>query len=247
MANKFFDNRESAQRRYNDHYKPKASGGMFGYGLTSKQFKRSGAKDHLKRAATFATWGSGAKREDMLNTMGMLTKAQKEQAQAGGKLNKLFHAAIPIATFGAMAATMANGGDALDYVMDTAIPEVAAFAGWRTGKSLGYAAGGMMGQGAAEGVLRRGAAGLIGGVTGAVAGFALAAGATHLLKESTNSNNIINRAAHDIRTSDFDNDIMINSNTLTHRRRAAEAISKSRMNDRGQVLGNEAMIMRGIF
>lgn len=254
---------DNKQSRWNNVYRPKSDGGIFGYGLTSEEFKGATATDHLKRAGMFATFGSGAKREDLLNSMGMLTKKQKELAQKGGSDGKIyskagptqpgtkgnylsrgFTMAIPAASLVGLAATLNSGGDGSDFITDVALPEVGLLAGWRTGKSIGYAAGTKM---FGKSVARKAAMGITAGVVGAVTGYAAVAGITSAIKMSTNSNNIINQVASGIKGANFMNDIEVNSNTMSHRRRAADAISKTRMTDRGQALGNEAMIMRGIM
>ncbi len=238
--------KQHRKSRWDNVYKPKTTGGMFGYGLSKQDFKNATAGDHLRRAVSFGTFGSGAKREDFANTMGMLTKEQKSMVSKGGTLNKMLHAAIPAVTLAGLAGTVADGGDGMDYVADIAAPEIGALAGWRTGKSLGYAGATAAGMKTSTKFLTGVASGVAGGITGG----AIAMGIADLVRSSADSNNYV-KQLHDKTTSaDFKMDFAQNQSTishLTHRRRTMDKISKSALNDRGQVMGNEAMILKGIM
>jgi hypothetical protein len=229
-----------------DELKPKSSGGAFGYGLTKKQFDSATTGEHLRRALTFGTFGSGAKREDFANTMGMLTKEQKSMVAKGGALNRMFHMAIPAATAFGLGSTIMEGGDGMDYMADVAAPEVGAFAGWRTGKSMGFAVGKATG-------MRTGAkflTGVAGGVAGGVVGGAIAMGIADTIRSSADSNNYVKQLGGKANNVDLKMDFAQNESTishLTHRRRTMDKLSKSALNDRGQVMGNEAMILKGIM
>ena len=43
------------------------------------------------------------------------------------------------------------------------------------------------------------------------------------------------------------NDVKASRDTLTHRQKMIQKLAKSGLNDRGQLLGNEASIIRGVL
>jgi hypothetical protein len=91
------------------------------------------------------------------------------------------------------------------------------------------------------------AMGIAGGATGFLAAGALAAGVGEIINTAGDSDNAIKRNAEDARRADFITDIDVTSSTLTHRRQALDQLSKSSLNNRGQLFGNEASILSGIM
>ena len=59
------------------------------------------------------------------------------------------------------------------------------------------------------------------------------------------ANNGIQTVAKKMYDPDLNRNIIQNRNTLTHREAALAAISKSAMNNRGQMMGREAQILYG--
>ena len=59
------------------------------------------------------------------------------------------------------------------------------------------------------------------------------------------ANNTIQNVRKRMYDSDMSRDLLQTNNTLTHRQAALQAISKSAMNNRGQMMGNEAQILYG--
>ena len=238
---------KSSAKRRSARYKPQATGGIMGWGMNYGDFSRAKTGDLAGRAKFFMNPLNAATREDALNTMGMLSKAQKSAVSSGGFLQKAFHMAIPGATAFGMAATMADGGDGFDYMAQVAAPEIGLLGGWRAGKAVGQTAGSLVSNNSKKGLAFRAAAGVTGGIAGALTG-ALALGAVaEGIHSAGDSNNFIKKSAHEIRSTDLVSDFVVNQNTLTHRRKALQQLSKSSLNNRGQLMGNEAMIMRGIM
>lgn len=233
-----------------DYYKPKATGGIMGWGMSYKQFKAAETKDFAKRSAFFLNPLNAATREDTLNTLGMLSKSQKAQVAKGGIVNKAFHMAIPGVTAFGVGSTLAEGGDFSDYMTDIMAPEVGMFYGWRAGKSMGHTMGSMVSGKSAKSAGFKAMSGILGGAVGAVTGALAFGAAASGIKSSNDSNNFIKRSAHDIKGLDLTSDFLVNQNTMkqtTQRRRALDQLSKSSLNNRGQLMGNEAMIMRGVM
>jgi len=178
--------------------------------------------------------------------MGMLSKANKEAVNKGGMLTKAFHLAIPGFTMFGLAATVADGGDGFDYAADVAAAEIGMLGGWRAGKAVAHTAASPLGS-SRKAMTTRFAAGIAGGVAGAVTGALALGAAAGVVRSMGDSNNSIKQSAHEIRSTDLVSDFVMNQNTLTHRRKALDQLSKSSLNNRGQLMGNEAMIMRGIM
>lgn len=203
------------------------------------------AGEHFSRAAIFATAGSGLKRESFMNSLGFLTKHQKAEVKlsSSGALLKSQKWLIPGFAAITGAETLLSGGDITDYAADYIIPETLLFTGWNAGKNAGYGIAKSLGAGGRTML----GAGLALGGTAAVAGLAVGVAAGYLLTESTNSNNLIRETAHDILNADFDSEHATTQSSLTHRQRAMNKLSKSSLNDRGQLVGNEASILAGVY
>jgi hypothetical protein len=242
-------------------YSPNTNSSAFkrrdGYGLSYEEFKNASAADHLKRGAVFTFGGSGAKTTDTMNALGFLTKAQKDSVIRPGsmvgpngpqmpkknKMNFVTNAIVPAATLGGIGMTIADGGGLGDFLTDFAAPEIAGQAGWRLGSNLGFAGAAASGASTAT----KAAVGLVTGAVGFAAASVAAIGVGTLLMESADSDNSIKTLAEEKRKTDFRSSVTTSSDQMTHRRRAMEKLSKSNLNDRGQLMGNEAMIMRGMM
>lgn len=213
------------------------------WGLTREQFKHAGSADHFMRARQFAFGGTGVNRENFANALGFLTKNQKAQVAKGGFLSSVFHAGIPLSAVAGIALNAHNNGTAMDYVSDYAIPEVGMYAGWRVGKSVGFGIGSKMGLGTAG----RFAMGIAGGVAAGVSGTLLGYGIGQAIGSLSKSNNAIKRSHHEIIHSDFTNKFIQSKSTLTHRQQALQQLSKSALNNRGALMGNEALVLKGLM
>jgi len=239
-----------------------------------------GAGSFFAKAGMAATMGSGVKRETFMNSIGLLTRHQKDAAKAGGmaSLNAIMMPAL--AAVGAIS-TLSEGGGVKEYVGDWVLPGIGLMTGWNVGKNMGFGIGktiggvaGAAGRGAvaatnaskkalfskarmsgpAQGMgssasRHRMLLGLGGGrgIAGALAGGALMVGAGEILKQSTDSNSMINQLAEDMTFAAFRSDLDQTQGTLTHRQKTLSKISKSGLNDRGTLMGNEAQIMAGIL
>lgn len=259
--------REFWKRAYDPRTKGQAYRNRDGYNLRYGEFAEASAMDHLKRGAIFSTMGSGAKRTDTMNALGFLTKAQKDSVfkrdadgnkmytsnvgphgpmQVKAKINKMNYVTnsiVPAATIAGIGMTLADGGGMGDFMADFVAPEIAGQVGWRLGANVGFAAAASVGASTAT----KAAVGFAVGATGFVAAGAAAMGAGDLILSSADSDNIIKTLAEEKRKTDFRSSVTTSSDQLTHRRKAMQKLSRSNLNDRGQLMGNEAMIMRGMM
>lgn len=219
----------------------KESGSSFGYANAAAR-KSASVGEHFTRAAIFGTAGSGMKRETLMNSIGLLTKHQKAEVKASGAgfFAKSQKWLIPGGALLALGANAADGGGLADFVGGFIAPEIGARIGINVGKNLGFGVSKALG-----GNLMAG--GVIGGTIGTIGGLAIGAAVGYIGAESADSNNLINQQAYDMNNADFHASFDVNNNTLTHKQRAMNKLSKSALNDRGVLLGNEAAILAGVL
>ena len=274
-------NKTATQRRFGSRIgsedwkltQPSRGGGVKNmYALKNFQsFVSAGATDHLGRAATFAA-GRGA-RADLMNSLGFLTKHQKNilASATASKMDK-FSAGMG-AYLGA--AFVLNGsmeylvGDKESTLTDNALTNAVgmgiSLAGgtyaFRTTKELTHAATSLIGTGSL-GIKAGGKLGWLGKALGAgkllvgtgagIGAFAAASTAidagVDIFKSAANNENAASRLKKTIYSGDTTVDASIRTNQLlTSRQRAMSKLAKSSLNDRGYVMGNEAMILKGIY
>lgn len=274
-------NKTAAQRRFGSRIgsedwkltQPARGGGvknMYAF-KNFESFFSAGATDHLGRAATFAA-GRGA-RADLMNSLGFLTKHQKNilASTTASKMDK-FSAGMG-AYLGA--AFVLNGsmeylvGDKESTLTDNALTNAVgmgiSLAGgtyaFRTTKELTHAATSLIGTGSL-GIKAGGKLGWLGKALGAgkllvgtgagIGAFAAASTAidagVDIFKSAANNENAASRLKKTIYSGDTTVDASIRTNQLlTSRQRAMSKLAKSSLNDRGYVMGNEAMILKGIY
>lgn len=240
-----------------------------------ESFATAGMTDHLGRASKFAM-GYGL-RDDLMNSIGLMTRHQKSiiSSSATKMSDKLFTGLAPVMG-GAFALSEASDyilGNKESTLTDNAATSIAGMAlsaaagtyGFRVGKELTHAGTSLLKAvpkvgkvGTGETGKALGAAGRIRGAAkltaGSVGGLVTGAG----LMLATDS--IINVAKT---MADRDNNIIkmrqslfspgaastsVNTAQLaTSRQRAFAKLSKSSLNDKGSILGNEAAILKGIY
>lgn len=195
------------------------------------------ASDHFRRAQEFGIGGAGYKREALLNSMGLITKNQRKQKGIGAFLqNKI---AIP--AYGLYSIyDMAFNPDGFASTTTNI--------GFGTGSAIGFRTGQSLGMGIARTVgMRAGIGGAIGGgLGGGILGVGLAV-AGYAAGASFQSNNGVNSMADSLRSTNLFNKFTSTDLTLTNRQRALNKISKSALNNRGQILGNEASVLNGML
>lgn len=207
------------------------------FGIGAKAAKEASAGQLFKRAGIFATGGSGYKRELLANSFGFISK---QQAAQKGLMNFFTNKMLIPATALFSLYDSAKSGDISDFFVNSSFG-IGAGIGGRIGQSLALGAGRAIGF-ETLGLRMLGGLGL--GVGGLAVG-ALVAGTVSLGASFNDSNNLLARTADKMRYSSLVNDFTQTDTTLTHRQRALEQISKSALNNRGQLLGNEASILAG--
>ena len=232
------------RRKYFQGYKYAGKNEVKDFSLMGK-YGQATAGDHVKRAINFipgtgllpSRWGmqgSGAFGENVLNALGVTTRHQKN--------SWLARTLIP-ASAGYFAYDAVDTGDYAGFA-GFAGAEIGFLTAFRPAKELGHAF--------AKGALRMGGksswlfgAGLGLGV-GVAAGIAVG-GAAYGASLLGSNDNIIQKRAWDLNKPLFNTQGMQTQNTLSARQRALNKLSKSGMNDRGAMLGSEAMLMRGML
>jgi hypothetical protein len=255
--------------RWSNVYDPRMGSAAYaargGYNLSYHSWKHATASDHLARAAAFSMpfiGGTGANRTTLANSLGFITKAQKDAAAVRdykgnlildkhgnaqvSKLAKGLNFVTTASTVGLLGHTVATGGTPVDFLTQFVAPQIGIEYGWRLGSNIGFAGASAMGNNA----LMKGALGVTTGLIGAATVGLAAYGVATTIQSMSKSNNWIRELAHEVKTPNmaFDaSSTMTQSQFRTQRMRTMNALSKSALNDRGQLMGNEAMIMKGIM
>lgn len=237
------------------------------YAVSGKEFHKSmGAIPHLNRAANFAM-GKGFG-QDMLNNLGIITKHQKDVVSSSsvGRFNKFMTYTAPL--LGAIH-TASNTSEYLSgerestisdnaatKALSTAIELSSGIYGFRVAKESAHAITSLVPKSSKVGGIGSNARWLLGkqgiGVTagligGATASIGLGAG-FEIMRSMASKDNSINNVARKIYSGDSFGSTSINTNQLlTSRARALDKLSKSSLNDRSFLLGNEAMVMKGMY
>lgn len=201
------------------------------FALTSKQYERAGWGTHLARAGQ--SFGYRAQ-ENAYNTMGMITKHQL-------KTSPLTSRFMTQVLGGGFVAYGALHGDSISDVAGYTLPFGAAAIVYAPFKELGHATGKLLPTSFGRG---------LGKVLGYGAGLTAAAifgGAAYGATQMFNNNNIIQETAAKINRGGYISRSGETRNTLTHRQKMLNKLSKSGLNDRGALLGNEAAIIRGVL
>lgn len=230
-----------ALKRKQRYYRPDPDGGYMGWGMKRKEFLHASAGEHFARSAWFSLGGVGSG-ETFLNSMGFMTQAQRAAAEKGG-IAGIMKYAIPGSSALGLGMVMNEGGNGIDYLADYTMPEIGLIAGWRSGKS--FASGAATGLNFANS--SKVASGLAGGIAGAAAGLGIGITIGSIISSVQDSNSGVKNLARDMYNTGINTDFEQNQVTLTHRQKALQQLSKSALNDRGQLFGNEAMVLKGII
>lgn len=222
------------RKKYFQGYKYAGKNEVKDFGLMGK-YGQATAMDHLKRAGNFSMpFMSGVFRENVMNALGMTTRHQKN--------SWLARTLIP-ASAGYFAYDAVDTGDYAGFA-GFAGAEIGFLTAFRPAKELGHALSkGVLRMGTKSSWLFGATAGLGVGVAAGIAVGGAAYGASLL----GSNDNIIQKTAWDLNKPLFNTQGMQTQNTLSARQRALNKLSKSGMNDRGSLLGSEAMLMRGML
>ena len=253
---------------------PVRGGGVSNYyGFTSMEhFARSGMTDHLGRLSKFAVgYGIG---EAMMNSVGLATSHQKAIMRSAnvGLIDRA--SAVAPALFGGIysmsEALPYLSGDknstltdnAATAVLGTALSTSALIYGFRVGKEATHVATSplkaipwladkqgqaLTGLGRARGFGKWLTGFGVGALTGVAAMQAVDFGVEQF-KTAANRDNSIQKVKRMLYTGDTSTDASVKTNQLlTARQRTVSKLNKSALNDRGYIMGNEAMVLKGIL
>ncbi len=203
------------------------------FGLMGK-YKDARAIDHLGRSGSFL-YGSGALnagKENFANAFGFLTSHQKASF-----LNRML---IPLGS-GYLGINASMDGKPEDFFA-TGAGMAAGLQVARPVAELGHGVGKALKMGGASRILGWGAGGLAGLAVGAAAYMG-----TSAMLQSFKNNNFVQKAVMPLNKDLMTTRGLETNNTLTARQRALSKLSRAGLNDRGQLLGNEAMVIRGML
>ena len=257
-------------------------GGANGYGFGWQGNKTASAFAHLGSGITHT---GGLIGEGMANTVGIITKQQRQMWKTGNPLVKSFAVAGPLIGTYTLGSTMLEGGDMGEALAFNA-SAAALLPGFHFGKSLAsaqssymaglfsslktieqrgstagltfgaakhYKAGDLLPDEtvAAKDMIKGGkarlAVGVAGGILGGAVAYAAVAGSAYAAQDLFSVDSKIAEGARKFTSLTSSANITQNQGTLTMRQRALQQISQSAMNDRAQVLGSEASILKSMI
>ena len=257
-------------------------GGANGYGFGWQGNKTASAFAHLGSGITHT---GGLIGEGMANSVGIITKQQRQMWKTGNPLVKSFAVAGPLIGTYTLGSTMLEGGDMGEALAFNA-SAAALLPGFHFGKSLAsaqssymaglfsslktieqrgstagltfgaakhYKAGDILPDEtvAAKDMIKGGkarlAVGVAGGILGGAVAYAAVAGSAYAAQDLFSADSKIAEGASKFTSLTSSANITQNQGTLTMRQRALQQISQSAMNDRAQVLGSEASILKSLI
>lgn len=242
--------------------------GTSGYGLGFVESLRTSSAEHFARglmlsglnpAATGYSLGTS-----IMENFGVMNSRQKLQAQQARGFAKVFHSAIPLLASG-VALHGLSTGESSESIIATALGAGFAQHGWRVGTAFGAGIGGGLAQvgrvvnspiktltGNLPGSSWFSQGGKIlgmatGGILGAVTGYALAAGAVEGLADMASNDSSIRSFAKKAASREQFVSTPDTRQSLTARQASLQKLARSGLNDRSQLLGNEAAVLKGIM
>lgn len=231
------------------------SEGTNGYGLGFSNYRQASRAELLGRGSSFLLGvGSG---EAILNSFGVMTATQKALLKRETSTFKKLMSAGVQTKIGAIVSAgfvMADDGDIGDFVSNQ-LSYAAGLQGWRVGTTMGAihkpgSQGSIGKNGLATSLSKNGSLGIgrsvtgfLGGVTGFALGTAAIQGASWVLSDMTSNRSTIRQIAKDF-SKPSTMSTAENRKTLTARQKTADKLSKSGLNDRSMLLGNEARILK---
>jgi len=257
-------------------------GGANGYGFGWQGNRLASGVAHTVSGITHT---GGLIGEGMANSVGIITKQQRQMWKTGNPLVKSFAVAGPLIGTYTLGSTMLEGGDMGEALAFNA-SAAALLPGFHFGKSLAsaqssymaglfsplktieqrgstagltfgaakhYKAGDLLPDGtvAAKDVIKGGkarlAVGVAGGILGGALSYAAVAGTAYAAQDLFSADSKIAEGARKFTSLTSSANITQNQGTLTMRQRALQQISQSAMNDRAQVLGSEASILKSMI
>lgn len=222
-----------------DSYRP--TYGTTGYGLGFKNSMAASRTEHLARAAHYMNpFGAGASSsfQALKETMGLMNKQQQLMASQARGLARIPHNIVPIAAAGMLYMNMADNKGPGEIIEDF-VSMAGGLHGWRVGSALG----GALNIGNKTKFLGLG----IGGITGAATGYLLGTAVVGGINDITSNDSKIRSFAKKLGTKESTVTMPETRQSLTARQASLQKLSRSGLNDRGLLLGNESSVLVGII
>ena len=176
----------------------------------------------------------GSSKESLLNSIGMLTADQKVQIAKAGGLSKIFTQG-GVALGGIVTAGYAlQSEDVGNEMIAATAANWGIMQGWRAGRDFGS-------------ILRASHVTRVGfGAVGAASTAALGYGAIKAFSDLTSNESFIVDAAKNFASKEIFSKNQESDLALTLRQRSMQKLASSALNNRGQLLGNEAQVLKGV-
>ena len=176
----------------------------------------------------------GSSKESLLNSIGMLTADQKVQIAKAGGLSKIFTQG-GVALGGIVTAGYAlQSEDVGNEMIASTAASWGIMQGWRAGRDFGS-------------ILRASHVTRVGfGAVGAASTAALGYGAIKAFSDLTSNESFIVDAAKNFASKEIFSKNQESDLALTLRQRSMQKLASSALNNRGQLLGNEAQVLKGV-
>ena len=176
----------------------------------------------------------GSSRESLLNSIGMLTADQKVKIAKEGGLSKIFTQGS-VALGGVFTAGYAlQSEDVGNEMIASTAASWGIMQGWRAGRDFGS-------------ILRASHVTRVGfGAVGAASTAALGYGAIKAFSDLTSNESFIVDAAKNFASKEIFSKNQESDLALTLRQRSMQKLASSALNNRGQLLGNEAQVLKGV-
>lgn len=217
----------------------------YGYGMGWGNAWRASSADHLRRGVAVVNPLSRGNLSAMGEMLGRVTTRDRLNFQANPNMwNRLTNVLPSAAVAGLLGYGMMEMQDPGELMTNWIAPAAAIYGG-----RLGVALGGALtpAKTAANWGLLRGAGLAVGPTLGFVAGLTAASLVGMGISSSVSNDSSIRKFANSINKIEIYSPQIDNRQTLTARQQALNKLSKSGLNDRALLLGNEAAALRGLI
>lgn len=213
--------------------------GTSGYGLGFMNSLKASRTEHMVRGLNFLNpvgVGGASAGQAVLESFGIMNKAQRMQVNQARGLGKLAPAMVPGLGALQLGIGIYNKDDA-GQIFEDIFSMGTSLAGWRAGAALGGAAGG--GSASVGRILGLG----IGGLTGMALGYGIGVGIVGGVRDITSNESKVRSFAKKLGTKEVYASQQATRESLTARQASLQKLAKSGLNDRGLLLGSEATIL----
>lgn len=217
--------------------------GTSGYGLGFMNSFKASRTEHLVRGLNFLNplgVGGASAGQAVMETFGIMNKAQRMQAAQARGFGKLGSALVPGLGAAQLFTGIYNKEDA-GQIFEDMFSMGTSLAGWRAGAAVGGALGG--GSASIGRLLGLG----VGGLTGMAVGYGIGAAAVGGVRDIMSNESKIRSFAKKLGTKEMIVSQQTTAQSLTARQASLQKLAKSGLNDRGLLLGNESSILAGVM